>query len=904
MDARQEHGDRCFRVVRKRLLGLTTLLAQADEACPDSQAAVTSQNIASDGLGHMGEDGFVEVDPAKALQALRLAEEVEAVLGLAEHGRIEGPATKIVDRDDGSGRDALLEGIMRRRGDRLGQKLDVVEARLPGCLAEEVQFVGPIAPRMGHGDRSGRLAPLLSDVGDNGAEHLRHERLSAEWRASQDVGRRVAETPLELAGGARGLAGPAARGGVAGEQDRIFPEKDDRRDRGGVGAQLEDVGAVVLGRGGGRIRGPEVDPERVAHVGLLVAARASVQDSSDRAAGADPSSGDAMSTREQAYSETVPDTPMVAARRTLELAVLAARAYNRPDLEDGLSVDLGRMARPQTLIAVVGEFKKGKSSLINALLGRDIAPVDDDLATAVTTLYQYAEQPRGVVLASEDERDVQRVVPLEEALSLGQEQGNPENVQAIRAIEIHFPNEFLRTGAVLIDTPGAGGFALNGAGVSHVLLRAVDAVVMVSDASGPIMRPELDLLIRSAAVCPATLLVLSKVDLYPAWRQIALDDEAVLAAASLDAPVLPVSSVLMGHARRREDVTLATQSGVPALREMLDRLVLDASRAEACRRGLANARAAIQQIQESTREELAALEDPEEGLRRAADHEEAKARLEHLRGPGSRWSQVLVDVLADSSGEADHQFRLALRTLLREVDEDLETIDPGRHWETLAEKVRARVGLAIDAFFAQVESGAHAAERAVVEWLRTSDGLDLTGQQLSTSALAGGSAIRAVVRPGRSQYAGTLFSGLRGGQGGILTIGMVASLAGITLTTAATAGIGLVFGGKQILDERKRQLQARRQEARTSAKQFIDDVQFETNKQVRDLSRDLQRQLRDGFLELVATRQRTCSESLAAIQATVQTASAARAAKTVRLRERLDHLQVVDTRAAELEGLL
>jgi NCAIR mutase (PurE)-related protein len=138
----------------------------------------------------------------------------------------------------------------------------------------------------------------------------------------------------------------------------------------------------------------------------------------------------------------------------------------------------------------------------------------------------------------------------------------------------------------------------------------------------------------------------------------------------------------------------------------------------------------------------------------------------------------------------------------------------------------------------------------------------------------------------------------------MLTIGMMASLASITLATGALAGVGLVFGGKQILDERNRQLQARRQQARTNAKQFIDDLQFETNKRVRDLSRDLQRQLRDGFLELVATRQRTCTDSLAAVQAAVQQDASARASQITSLRERLDQLKAIDTRAAEAEAAL
>ena len=218
-----------------------------------------------------------------------------------------------------------------------------------------------------------------------------------------------------------------------------------------------------------------------------------------------------------------------------------------------------------------------------------------------------------------------------------------------------------------------------------------------------------------------------------------------------------------------------------------------------------------------------------------------------------------------------------------------------------SEKIRTRVGAAVDTLFVQVEAGTRAAEQAVLDWLRTTEGLDLAADLRAN--VSGGSdwAPKPIERPGYASYAGSVFTGLRGGQGGIFTIGMVAGLAGITLTTAATAGIGLVFGGKQILDERRRQLQARRQQARTNAKQFVDDLQFESTKRLRDFSRDLQRQLRDGFLALVAERQRTCAESLAAVQAAVQQGATERAANITALRERVEQLRLLDARAAELE---
>ena len=85
---------------------------------------------------------------------------------------------------------------------------------------------------------------------------------------------------------------------------------------------------------------------------------------------------------------------------TVGLAHKAATAYGRPDLADRLRASGQRLADPSFQVLVVGEFKQGKSSLVNALLGEDICPVDDDIATAVPTLMRFGVRLRWQTPAS------------------------------------------------------------------------------------------------------------------------------------------------------------------------------------------------------------------------------------------------------------------------------------------------------------------------------------------------------------------------------------------------------------------------------------------------------------------------------------------------------------------------
>ena len=44
-------------------------------------------------------------------------------------------------------------------------------------------------------------------------------------------------------------------------------------------------------------------------------------------------------------------------------------------------------------MAIVGEFKRGKSTMVNALLQTAVCPVDADEVTVVPTLVRYGETP-------------------------------------------------------------------------------------------------------------------------------------------------------------------------------------------------------------------------------------------------------------------------------------------------------------------------------------------------------------------------------------------------------------------------------------------------------------------------------------------------------------------------------
>ena len=105
----------------------------------------------------------------------------------------------------------------------------------------------------------------------------------------------------------------------------------------------------------------------------------------------------------------------------------------RTDLADRANAAGARLRRPATVVCVVGEFKQGKSSLVNGLLGRDVCPVDDDLATSAITLVRYGDEPAAAVRRRVDGQQVAEQIAIEDLADWVTEERQPRQRARRRA---------------------------------------------------------------------------------------------------------------------------------------------------------------------------------------------------------------------------------------------------------------------------------------------------------------------------------------------------------------------------------------------------------------------------------------------------------------------------------------
>ena len=128
----------------------------------------------------MGDDGLVEVDAAQALDALRPAKRLEPVGRLAQHRRVEGATTEVVDGNHVVDIDPFSGRILHCRSDWLGHERRILQAGQLDGLAEQVDLELTPACRVRHGDSIWGCPLTRGHVGDDLAQHRSHQTLGGE----------------------------------------------------------------------------------------------------------------------------------------------------------------------------------------------------------------------------------------------------------------------------------------------------------------------------------------------------------------------------------------------------------------------------------------------------------------------------------------------------------------------------------------------------------------------------------------------------------------------------------------------------------------------------------------------------------------------------------------------------
>ena len=193
-----------------------------------------------------------------------------------------------------------------------------------------------------------------------------------------------------------------------------------------------------------------------------------------------------------------------------------------------------------------GEFKRGKSSLVNAIIGTELCPTDIGIATSVVTTIKYGAVKKAVRYYGN---------LLENADSLKSEEiewedidkytmGDVLEIDNTILVELSYPSPFLKNGITIIDTPGIGGLDPRHAILTHMALPKADVIVFVTDAGEPLTQSELEFYESKVLSCGKRNVVLvNKSDILTADTLATHVGNTKLQLAKLGGPeVIPVSA--------------------------------------------------------------------------------------------------------------------------------------------------------------------------------------------------------------------------------------------------------------------------------------------------------------------------------------------------------------------------
>jgi hypothetical protein len=580
--------------------------------------------------------------------------------------------------------------------------------------------------------------------------------------------------------------------------------------------------------------------------------------------------------------------------------VAVATARGREDLVGRLAAVRLRLERSEIVVCVVGEFKQGKSALINGLLGADVCPVDDDLATMAVTTVRHGDRPTATVHRREAGAAVVETIDPADLASWVTEGGNPDNRRNVDGVEVGLPHPLLEGGLTLVDTPGIGGLNAAHAAATLAFLPVADALIFVTDASAELTRPELEFLASAVDAGPLVLVALTKIDMYPEWRRILDIDERRLRDIELGVRPFAVSATLREDSRAFGDAALERDSGFAALTETILGDVTRRARTAAVEGAFREVRTALDLLREPLVLERQAVERPDAAARLGADLAEVRDRLAALGEAGSHWSVRLDDEFATLRARVEFTFAGRMRQILRDAQDEIEQIDPGRAWNEVSGRVQQQVADAVRAAFLETTEGAGGIQAGISRLLAdeesawTDDGEPISFD--ATSLWKDGQAFGGTLRSG--VVAG--FGLLAGATVGVEMLGMLGALLGTALVGPALLGAALFFGGKEVAGERRRQLVDRRQQARTFVGQFAEDVRFEVDGRLATLSGQLQRDMRVRFGERIAELARTYRDTAAAIEHTMARSSSERDERLRELSRQLGPLEELAARADAL----
>ncbi len=167
-------------------------------------------------------------------------------------------------------------------------------------------------------------------------------------------------------------------------------------------------------------------------------------------------------------------------------------------------------------VVVLGQFKAGKSSFLNQLIGYNVLPVGVLPVTAVVTRLNYGMEKKILVTFLDGSETEISLLDLTEYVT---EKGNPENSKNVHIVDIFLPELISLKNLRLIDTPGLGSVFEHNTRVTKEWYNKIIIALVVISATQPLSENDLEVIRSASEQSPEVSVILTKVDLISSDEQ-------------------------------------------------------------------------------------------------------------------------------------------------------------------------------------------------------------------------------------------------------------------------------------------------------------------------------------------------------------------------------------------------
>ncbi len=196
-------------------------------------------------------------------------------------------------------------------------------------------------------------------------------------------------------------------------------------------------------------------------------------------------------------------------KQAAEELISLASEHGRGLLDEGVSKIPERLEKGRLTLAVLGQFKRGKSTLVNALLEARVMPSSVLPLTSVVTSVRYGPEPK-VVIHFKDGREIEAGAgDLPEYVT---EEKNPKNERGVGWARVDWPSRFLDRPVRVVDTPGVGSVYDHNTETSETFLGQLDAAVFVLGVDPVLTQTEIEWLTKVKERAERFFFVLNKTD--------------------------------------------------------------------------------------------------------------------------------------------------------------------------------------------------------------------------------------------------------------------------------------------------------------------------------------------------------------------------------------------------------